>query len=182
MRLLTIRVKFLNSSGMEAELEMEFLGGSQSFCSIRQNLVTQAVPLGSVSYHQANRKRGKKMLQGRLETPKDFEQIFCWSQSMASRKAKTLWPWLRLLLEGGMGRKDFQFSQWKDPVPPEQLRRGDRLREQDWGHGNCSGCTLITKKSLKIHLHELKSLHKIRHALKQTFSYLLYGFFSSTTP
>lgn len=179
MRLLTIRVTFLNSSGMEAELEIEILGGSQSFCSIRQNLVTQAVPLGSLSYHQAN--RGKKM-QGRLETPKDFEQIFCWSQSMASRKAKTLWPWLRLLLEGGMERKGFQFSQWKDLVPPEQLRRGDRLREQDWGHGNCSGCTLITKKSLKIRLHELKSLHKIHHALKQTLSYFLYGVFFSTTP
>lgn len=75
--LLAIKVKFLFSSGMEAELEMEFLGGSQSFCNIRQNLGIQTVSLSSVSYNQANRKRGKNKLQGRLESPKHFEQIFC---------------------------------------------------------------------------------------------------------
>ncbi|KAJ7420168.1 hypothetical protein BTVI_22554 [Pitangus sulphuratus] len=39
-----MRVKILNSFGVEAELEMELLDGSQSACNIRQNLLYSDSP------------------------------------------------------------------------------------------------------------------------------------------
>lgn len=37
-----------------------------------------------------NQVNGEKKLQGRLETPKPFEQILYWSQNIASKKQDTV--------------------------------------------------------------------------------------------